>query len=173
MVWTGEKVSRYCEKYKKINPNGIDLVPIGIYEIPRETIYIKGNERGYLVKGGFKDGNGLKTRIFPDDDGFYNLDAGHLYEARFPRITIPPEVTGLAFPRSTLVRLGIIKVPSAVWDSGYSGEGTQTFHVIQPAKIHEDEAWIQMVFFQNESVPPVLYDGFYQEERAPSGKREP
>ena len=47
-------------------------------------------------------------------------------------------------------RLGIIKLESAVFDSGYRGEPTQVIFTPISAKVHRSEAFVQLVFFRNE-----------------------
>lgn len=164
MIWTGEEVSKYCSTFSKVNPNGVDLSPIAIYEIPNLPIYLKGSERGYLNNNEFIDQRNAKKEIIIDESGFYNLEANKLYELRFPKVKIPMEATGFAYPRSSLVRLGVIKIQTAVWDSGYEGEATQSVYLIQPLKIHKSEAWIQLVFMENKEKPKTSYNGHYQNE---------
>ncbi len=164
-IWPGSEVARFVEGAAKIGPNGIDLVPIDVVELPKDAvILIDGKLRGYMIDGKFVEQSEAKKAIAPDGDGFYNLKAGRTYEARFPKVTVPMEVTGFAYPRSTFNRLGMIKVETAVWDSGYSGEGTQVFHAVIPAKIHKNEAWVQLVFVDNKSPQEKGYGGHYQGE---------
>ena len=105
-----------------------------------------------------------KRLVAPDGEGFYDFLKGNLYELRFPKVTIPDDCTGFAFPRSTVNRLGIVKLETAVFDSGYSGEPTQTIFTPLHARIHKDEALIQLVFIRNESPAKDLYSGRYQNE---------
>lgn len=164
MIWTGEAVAKYCTQVAKINPNGVDLSPVAIYEIPDLPIFLHGSKRGYLLNGEFVDQKDAKKTIVIDDNGFYNLNKDKIYELRFPKVKIPMEATGFAYPRSSLVRLGVIKIQTAVWDSGYEGEATQSVYLRQPLKIHKDEAWIQLVFVENKSKPANAYNGHYQNE---------
>ncbi len=164
-IWPGSKVATFVEGDVKTGPNGIDLVPIEVVELPVEgTVFINGKQRGYLIGGKFVEQSEAKVAIVPDGDGFYNLKGGRTYEVRFPKVTVPREATGFAYPRSTFNRLGIIKLETAVWDSGYSGEGTQVFYAVMPAKIHRDEAWVQLVFIDNKSTAAKGYKGYYQHE---------
>lgn len=165
-VWPGSEVAKFIEgAAKKAGPNGVDLVPIEVVELPTNaTIFMNGRQRGYLIEGKFVEQSQAKRAIAPDCDGFYDLKGGRTYEARFPKVSVPMEVTGFAYPRSTFNRLGMIKVETAVWDSGYCGEGTQVFHAIIPAKIHKNEAWVQLIFMDNKSLPEKGYGGHYQGE---------
>jgi deoxycytidine triphosphate deaminase len=168
-VLSGKEVAKSCSSFKKINPNGVDLSPKEVKIIPRGyKIYLHGDERGYIApaesrarKAKVRD---VKELVTPDKQGFYDFVKGNLYELRFPKVTIPADCTGLAFPRSTVNRLGIIKLESAVFDSGYSGEPTQTIFTPLDARVHKDEAMIQLVFIRNEAPAGELYHGRYQNE---------
>lgn len=168
-VVSGQEVAKSCASFKKINPNGVDLSPKEVKTLPRGAkIYLRGEERGYMVgpqsskrKHQVAD---LKKLLSPDKKGFYEFKRGSLYELRFPKVSIPADCTGFAFPRSTINRLGIIKLESAVFDSGYAGEPTQTIFTPLDARVHKDEALIQLVFIRNEAPAETLYKGRYQNE---------
>lgn len=164
-VVSGKEVAEYCKSFVKVNPNGVDLAPIQVCKLPMDlTIVLHGEKRGYMRPDG-SVGPSEKSLVTPDRDGFYNLEKDALYELRFPEVYIPPTCTGLAFPRSSLNRLGIIKLESAVFDSGYRGEPTQVIFTPIPAKIHVSEAVVQLVLFRNERPAETLYDGRYQNEK--------
>jgi len=164
-VVEGSYVARFCKSFTRINPNGVDLAPKSVSVIPRNAvIFLHGDERGYLVHGSemVRD---KKSKLLPDRDGYYNFRAGSLYVLRFPEVTIPPDCTGFAFPRSSLNRLGVMKFETAVFDSGYSGEPTQTIFTPIKALVHKEEAMIQLVFLRNEKSAKKLYVGRYQHEK--------
>jgi deoxycytidine triphosphate deaminase len=168
-VLSGKEVSKSCSSFKKINPNGVDLSPKEVKMIPHGyKIYLHGEERGYIAPSESRwrrpKVSDVKELVVPDKEGFYDFVKGNLYELRFPKVTIPADCTGFAFPRSTVNRLGIIKLESAVFDSGYSGEPTQTIFTPLGAKVHKHEALIQLVFIRNEAPAEELYRGRYQDE---------
>lgn len=164
-VVSGREVAAFCKSYVKVNPNGVDLAPTQVSKLPTDmTIILHGNKRGYIGADGQVAAG--KTLLVPDADGFYNMEKGQMYEMRFPEVTIPATCTGLAFPRSSVNRLGIIKLESAVFDSGYHGEPTQVMFAPIPAKVHREEALIQIVFLRNEKPAETLYSGFYQHEKS-------
>jgi deoxycytidine triphosphate deaminase len=176
-VLSGSEVARSCTSYRKVNPNGVDLSPKEVKLIPRGSkIYLHGEERGYIVPSATR-GRGarksevrdVKELVTPDKEGFYDFLRGNLYELRFPRVTVPADCTGFAFPRSTINRLGIIKLESAVFDSAYSGEPTQTIFTPLDARVHKDEALVQLVFIRSESPAQELYSGRYQNEASSGG----
>lgn len=170
-VLSGEEVAKSCFSYKKVNPNGVDLAPKEVKLLPRGLkIYLRGEERGYVApsagrgKKAKPDVRDYKELLSPDREGFYEFARGRLYELRFPKVTVPSDCTGFAFPRSTVNRLGIVKLESAVFDSGYSGEPTQTIFTPLDARVHKEEALIQLVFIRNEAPAKHLYSGRYQNE---------
>ena len=169
-VLSGADVAKSCSSFKKVNPNGVDLSPKEVKLVPRGfKIYLHGEDRGYVAPSAARGGKKPEVRdvkeiVSPDKEGFYDFLKGNLYELRFPKVTIPADCTGFAFPRSTVNRLGIIKLESAVFDSGYSGEPTQTIFTPMDARVHKDEALIQLVLIRNEAPAKELYEGRYQNE---------
>jgi deoxycytidine triphosphate deaminase len=163
-VVSGDEVASCCKAYVKINPNGVDLAPLQVSRLPMDsTIFLHGSERGYMGPG-----EGLTTEkedLVPDGSGFYVFERGAMYELRFPEVRVPASCTGIAFPRSSINRLGIIKLESAVFDSGYRGEPTQVIFTPISARVHKGEAIIQLVFLRNEKPATSLYSGFYQNEK--------
>ena len=107
-----------------------------------------------------------KLLISPDEDGFYYLPEG-TYEVRIAnKITIPAHAVGLLFPRTTFNRLGVIKSESGIWDSGYSGFGTQTLRVtVSELQVHKDEFWFQFVLMDSKEPAKQLYQGHWQGEK--------
>jgi len=158
-VWLGKDVAKFVGKGPpiRINPNGVDIKIAEIWRI--------SDDSEVLINGQTRAINPPKTKLLPKD-GFWDLEKG-LYEIRLANeIAIPPNATGFTFPRSTFNRLGIIKAESAVWDSGYKGYGTQTIFVaLKRAKIHVDEAWVQLIFISNAEPASELYNGYWQGEK--------
>ena len=166
----GNKVVKYVSKFKKINPNGLDLVPQKVFKIPsRYTIYIKGNKRGFVKaeaqEENFLDGYEVKEEITPDENDFYHIPANSAIEIVLPEIYVPLDMLAIIFPRSTFNRLGIIKSHTGLVDSGYKGTPTQTFYFPTTAMIHKDEAWVQICFFKVEEKIKEGYTGFYQNKK--------
>jgi deoxycytidine triphosphate deaminase len=164
-VVSGKEVAKHCASFVKINPNGVDLAPIQVSRLPMEkTIFLHDDQRGYLDPG--KAGLVTeKERMLPEASGFYLFERGRMYDLRFPHFRVPETCTGFAFPRSSINRLGIIKLETAVFDSGYEGEPTQVIFTPIDARVHEKEAIVQLIFLRNEEAASSLYDGYYQNEK--------
>jgi len=165
-VWAGEDVAKHVGGVRKINPGGVELAPIQVLRLPKRTIFLHGDRRGYLINRKVVDHEKAKIECRADEKGYYHLRQMTLYELRFPQVEVPLTATGFCFPRSTLNRLGIIKVETAVLDSGYRGEFVQTLLPFSPVLFHKDEPLVQLVFMQNMRRARKGYDGRYQGERA-------
>lgn len=159
-VWKGEDVAKFIKMPPeiKINPNGVDLKV-------SEVLAINANSEAVINRKERKISPG-KRLLKPDKKGFYSLKKG-LYEIRIANeVTIPRNAAGLCFSRSTLSRLGVVKSESAIWDSGYRGQGTQTIFIpIKNVKIHKDDFWFQIMFIDSKTSKKV-YNGFYQGEKS-------
>lgn len=159
-IWTGKEVAEHIEQPPelKIQPNGVDLKVSEIWKIPEDGIVtIHGKERKIEPE---------KMKIQPEQDGFYYLPKG-TYELRIAnKVNIPNNAVGLIFPRSTFNRFGIMKSETAIWDSGYSGWGTQTVRVtVKEARVHKDEYWFQFVLLNLTKETEHLYEGHWQGEK--------
>jgi len=167
-VWSGRSVAKHVDgAVARVNPGGVDLAPTRVFRVrPGLTIHLRGRERGYLEAGRFLGQAESREPVTPDPEGFYRLEAMALYEARFARVRVPLSATGFCFPRSTLNRLGILKMETAVFDSGYEGEFVASFLPIYPAMVHMDEPLVQLVYMENKEAPRKGYTGFYQGEKA-------
>jgi deoxycytidine triphosphate deaminase len=177
-VISGRYVATCCEKVAKTNPGGVDLVPIKVFHLNgtdiahnadkidelKPGILIDTDEKGFYYAGKKLDTD-LKDEITPSVDGYYDIPSG-VIEIRLPNIQVPMTATGFCFPRSSFNRLGIIKCETAVWDSGYSGEGSATFYFPFSARIHKSVAWVQFVMISNEAPADEGYNGHYQHEVA-------
>ena len=159
---TGKEVAQYVSDYVKVNPAGVDIAPKKIFRIPEDVVAVlDGRTRGFE-----RDGDvswNVYEEVAPKGD-FWILEPG-IYAVAFPKVYVPKDVVGFAFPRSTLNRLGLIKVQTAVFDPGYEGEFTQTWFVPIRTKIRVGEAWVQLVYFRLENEPEETYNGYWQGER--------
>lgn len=137
----------------KIDTSGLKLHIGGIYIIA---------DKGTLAKGERSIPRYVKLK---STNGVYVLEQG-VYVVRYAEyIRIPEGTIGLALPRSSLLRMGAT-IHTAVWDSGYEGQGIGLLVVFNPFGIVlEEEAHIaQLVYFKVEGKPSV-YKGIYQGEK--------
>ena len=88
------------------------------------------------------------------------------YKIRFREIVeIPEDCIALAFPRSSLLRMGAT-INLAVWDPGYKGRGEALLIVTNPHGIilEKGARIVQIVYFRLEEKPKEKYSGQYQGE---------
>ena len=98
-----------------------------------------------------------------DDFGRYRLEEGSYKVVMNEEVDIPENLTGYAFPRSSLLRMGCT-VDNAVWDAGYTGTGSFLLIVEndEGVEIKENARVNQLVFERIDSTEG--YSGQYHEE---------
>jgi deoxycytidine triphosphate deaminase len=159
-VWIGEETAKCIEQPPeiKVQPNGVELKVSEILKLPEGGVA--------KIHGSIRTITPEKMLIKPEEDGFYYLPEG-TYEIRIAnKITVPEHAVGLLFPRTTFNRLGVLKSESGVWDSGYSGFGTQTVRVtVKELQVHKDEYWFQFILMDTKEKTKQLYKGHWQGEK--------
>lgn len=113
---------------------------------------------------------GVADRDLPERDpiafdtmGWADLAPGSYVVRYAERVALPTDCAGLAFPRSSLLRMGV-HVPTAVWDAGYVGRGEGLLVVANPhgARVQRGARIAQLVVFRL-TRETVGYAGRYQE----------
>lgn len=182
------KFNDLVEKPYKLSSNGIDIIPEKLYTIPKAAVFLWGKERHlvsdyffdkfeaysidptnfkdvYLVKDCKKELEPLTKKIGEGvKEKFWKIQKNTTIEAIFPKVTIPKDKVAIVLPRSTFNRLGAMKVPTALFDSGFHGHPSQTWFFPYGAIIHVNEAWGQIIYMEADE-PDELYDGTYQEKK--------
>jgi dUTP pyrophosphatase len=140
---------------EQVQPNGVDL-----------TL-----DAAWHIEGSGTLGVAVADRHIPpraplqaDAQGWLLLSVG-AYGIRFREpVSIPLDCGGLAFPRSSLLRMGA-QIPTAVWDAGYQGRAEALLVVHNPAglRIQLGARIAQIVFFRL-TTPTSPYGGTYQGE---------
>lgn len=97
-----------------------------------------------------------------DEYGWWVLEPGVYKVVMNEKVDIPENLAGLAFPRSSLLRMGAT-IDNAVWDSGYTGTGAFMLTVSNPdgIEIKENARVNQLVFVEIDETEG--YDGEYHE----------
>jgi len=149
----GADVSLYISPLNRdsVQPAGVDLTLSSVK---------------VLDEGGILDVNFRKVPegvdVLPDEEGFFNLEAGS-YRIRFGEVVeIPEWALGLCLPRSSLLRMGA-SLHCAVWDPGYKGRGEALLVVHNPkgVRIRRGARIAQIVFARLERLPHSTYRGKY------------
>jgi dUTP pyrophosphatase len=80
-------------------------------------------------------------------------------------IKIPPNVVGLAWPRSTLLRNGA-SIFTSVWDPGYEGRSESLLVVFNDNGLYitKNAKIAQLLFIKMEKKAKKLYSGIYKNE---------
>ena len=99
-----------------------------------------------------------------DEWGWWNLPAGAYKIVTNETVRLPRDLTGIAFPRSSLLRMGAF-TQTGVWDAGFQGKSEFILLVSNPRgmRLKQNARVVQLVF------TPIAetgqgYDGVYQEK---------
>lgn len=98
----------------------------------------------------------------PEDKyGWWELEEG-VYKIKTNEIVnIPSDLVGIAFPRSSLLRMGCF-IQNGIWDGGFSGRSEFLLYVgPNGVDIKENARVDQVMFFKMDEVERG-YDGAYQ-----------
>jgi deoxycytidine triphosphate deaminase len=165
MFWSGQRIydevlkvvgaNKSKLKWVKINPNGVDIGVSSVERIENDAVATIDGERREL--------NAPMTSCKPQN-GMYILGPG-VYVVRLNvAVRMPSKAIGLSMPRSTLIRLGVVKCETAVFDPGYEGIGAQTIYIpISQLRIAENERWFQFIV-ADAMETGMTYTGRYQGE---------
>jgi len=153
MLRKGEFVAQYVEPIEdeQIQPHSVDLTVEEVYSF---TSSDRIDKEGYDSPS--------KLPIEPED-GMVTLNMGLSYLFKYgEKITIPEGHRGMVYPRSRLLRCGGT-VSSAVWDSGYSGQGKGLIYAGHTLEVEVGSSIAQIEFVETEDLEET-YDGPHQGE---------
>ncbi|RLG76733.1 MAG: deoxyuridine 5'-triphosphate nucleotidohydrolase [Thermoprotei archaeon] len=137
----------------QIQPAGIDLTVRKMFSFASPA-YI-----------GFKDRRPAKVTELIPTNGVWRLKPG-AYKVMFNEIVkVPDDVVGLCFPRSSLLRSGVL-FTCTVWDPGYVGRGEGLLTVLNPhgLELEVGARVAQLVFIKLTEKPSKVYEGVYKGE---------
>ncbi|MBU1998364.1 MAG: deoxyuridine 5'-triphosphate nucleotidohydrolase [Candidatus Omnitrophota bacterium] len=152
-------VSKYIDLTIQLTPNGIDLTVEKIFEFKDcGTLDFSNKQRklsecSELIPG----------KESPEDKfGWWLLKKG-IYKIKTNEVVnLPLDLVGIAFPRSSLLRLGAF-TQTGIWDAGFRGESEFVLVVenLSGIKIKQNSRIIQLAFLRmNETIEG--YNGIYQ-----------
>ncbi len=152
-------VSKYIDLAVQLTPNGIDLTVEKIFEFKDCGVLDFSNKERRL--------SGC-TELVPEKEkpeekfGWWLLKKG-IYKIRTNEVVnLPLDLVGIAFPRSSLLRLGAF-TQTGVWDAGFRGESEFVLVVENPngIKIKQNSRIIQLAFLRMNETNEG-YNGIYQ-----------
>ncbi len=98
-----------------------------------------------------------------DDYGWWKLEPGTYKVVMNETVDIPNDLVGYAFPRSSLLRMGVT-IENAVWDSGYTGTGSFKISVDNEDGVEiKENARLNQIVFEEMQETEEGYRGKYHE----------
>jgi len=141
-------------KEGQIQQCGIDLKLDKIYKICGNGAIDFSNEKRVLPE---------HVLIFDSEkDEKIDLNCGIYIVKINEKMKIPENMAGFAYPRSTLLRMGVT-LYIAVHDPGYEGYASYLMHVMNPVTMYK-YAKIAQIVFSEVSNPNGTYDGIYNKK---------
>jgi len=137
----------------QVQPAGVDLTVRKVYAFTSPA-YI-----------GFKNRKLAEVTEIEPANGAWRLGPG-AYKVMFNEVVkVPNDVVGLCFPRSSLLRSGVI-FTCTVWDPGYVGRGEGLLTVLNPQglELEVGARVAQLVFIKLMEKPSRVYEGVYKGE---------
>ena len=130
-------------------PNAVDLRLGKVYKINNEVFEVSNDHKKHRGS----------EEVFPDGDGYYNLQPGSYEVVMENIIHVGDGEAGWVITRSTLNRNGCY-ITSGLYDSGYHGVMAGVLHVTTgPARIKQGTRIGQYLSF--DAVMLRAYDGDY------------
>ncbi|HIQ03748.1 MAG TPA: deoxyuridine 5'-triphosphate nucleotidohydrolase [Desulfurococcales archaeon] len=154
MALPGDEVIKFL---KDLVDSGVQVQPAGV-DLTLRSVF-RFTSAGYI---GFKDKELPRVEEIRPENGVWTLPPG-VYKIMYNEvIEVPRDSIGLAFPRSTLLRLGV-DIRCAVWDPGYKGRSVSLLVVHNPygVKLREGARIAQLVFIKLAKPPSKVYRGDY------------
>lgn len=142
----------------QLQPNGIDL------RVERVQRLVSAARLGATEAAREPAG---RDDVSSDGDGWWALERGAYVITYREKVNLPPDLTALIRPRSSLLRSGVA-IHGAVWDAGYSGRGEGLLSVLSESgyRLQRGARVAQLVFFRLSSATLEGYAGRYQGENA-------
>jgi dUTP pyrophosphatase len=98
-----------------------------------------------------------------DEYGWWQLEPGAYKVVMNEKVDIPNDLVGYAFPRSSLLRMGIT-IENAVWDSGFTGTGSFKLSVDNEDGVEiKENARLNQIVFEEMQETEEGYRGKYHE----------
>ncbi len=152
-------IQDYIDLDTQLTPNGFDFTVNRVFRIDGEgKVDFSNSERDIPdyqeVSPQKKSGD--------DDYGWWQLEKGSYVFETNETVDIPSDLVGFAYPRSTLLRMGV-SVQNGVWDSGYTGKSRflVVVHNSDGVEIKENARVNHIVFHRKEESEDT-YEGRYK-----------
>jgi len=155
-----ELIQNYFDLDLQLTPNGFDVTVGRLFEFDEQgSLDFSNSEREV------PDGKEIYTQKQSPEEkyGWWKLEPGAYKIKTNERFNIPHNLMGLAFPRSSLLRMGAF-TQTAFWEAGFQGKAEFLLKVENPKgiKIKENARITQVAFGEIMEVEEG-YNGRYQE----------
>ncbi len=159
MIEEKDLIQNYIDLETQLTPQGFDLTAGEIHRYNGSgKLDFSNSERE--IPGSEKISPEKKKG---DDYGWWHLEKGIYKVVMNERVDIPNNLTGFAYPRSSLLRMGC-SIENAVWDSGYIGTGAFMLVVENPEGVSiKENARVNQLLFQETEETGQGYSGRYHE----------
>ncbi|MFA5362726.1 MAG: deoxyuridine 5'-triphosphate nucleotidohydrolase [Candidatus Omnitrophota bacterium] len=152
-------ITGYLDLETQLTPNGFDLTAGSVFEFVTDGAIDFSNKERILP-----DVRELEPRKLDPQDkhGWWQLKKGAYKIKTNETVKLPNFLTGIAFPRSTLLRMGAY-TQTGVWDAGFQGKSEFILLVenFQGIRVKQNARIVQLLFMgMDEAVRG--YEGMYQ-----------
>ncbi|MDD5154932.1 MAG: deoxyuridine 5'-triphosphate nucleotidohydrolase [Candidatus Omnitrophica bacterium] len=152
-------VENYIDLDKQVTPNGFDLTVGAVFAF-NETGAVDFSNKERAIPACSEM---MPQKQKPEDKfGWWFLEKGTYKIRTNETVNIPNDFIAIAFPRSTLLRMGAF-IQNAVWDAGFSGRSEFILVVGNPhgLRLKQNARINQLIFLPINEVQEG-YKGIYQ-----------
>lgn len=153
-------IEDYFDLEVQLTPNGFDLTAASVWEFESPGAVDFSNKERVLPEA--KEVPAEKQA--PGDKfGWWKLKKGAYKIRTNETVSLPNDLTALAFSRTTLLRMGAF-TQHGVWDAGFTGKGEFILVVENPQgiRLKKNARVAQLVFLRINQIDQG-YNGIYQE----------
>lgn len=151
-------IQDYFDLDIQLTPNGFDVTVGQLFEFDSKgAVDFSNSERE------IPEGKEIYTQKQSPKDkyGWWDLESG-LYKVRTnEKFNLPHNLTAIAFPRSSLLRMGVF-THTAVWEAGFRGKAEFLLRVGDQGVRIKQNARVTQVMFEEIKEVDQGYDGRYQ-----------
>lgn len=151
-------VKDYIHLETQLQPNGFDVTVAEIHEFGGSgKLDFSNSEREIPDSEPIEP----EKKDEEDDYGWWSLDPGVYKVVMNEKVDIPDNLVGIAFPRSSLLRMGCT-TENAYWDAGYTGGGAFVLKVENQDGVEiKENARINQIGFIEVDETEEGYSGIY------------
>lgn len=171
-------IQNYFDLDLQLTPNGFDMTVEKVFEFDEQgSLDFSNSEREIpegkeiyaqkqappIGEGGRNTQTSEKSDSSQKEYGWWELEPGAYKVQTNERFNIPHDLMGWAFPRSSLLRMGVF-TQTAFWEAGFQGKAEFLLKVENPEGVRiKENARITQIAFGEIMEVEKGYNGKYQE----------